>query len=332
MRDREAGVNQNSRLIVGSNRSLLTGMTTRKTLFPTLLLIALSATVSAKDYHVYFLGGQSNMDGYGFVKELPAELAKPMPDVPIFHGNMGLDGKPVDGRGIWSPLQPGHGRSFKSDGKTNIYSDRFGLELSFARRIKTTYQRQNVAIIKYSRGGTSIEADCPSAERFGCWEVVFERGEGEGKGMNQFDHFLATLANARKIKDIDGDGEPDRLIPSGILWMQGESDATGTLQVAEDYGKNLAELMFAIRDAFNTPDMPIVIGRITDWEVWTHGEVVRAEQAAFAAKDPRAELVTSTDTYGNSDKWHYDTAGYLDLGVKFADAIVHLRRKALNDQ
>ncbi len=332
MRDREPGVNQNSRLIVAINRPFLTPMTTRKTLLSTLLLTVFIATATAKDYHVYFLGGQSNMDGYGFVNELPSEFAKPMPRVPIFHGNMGLDGKPVDGRGIWSPLQPGHGRNFKSDGKTNTYSDRFGVELSFARRLQTTYQRQNIAIIKYSRGGTSIDADCPSADRFGCWEVVYDRGEGEGRGMNQFDHFLATLQNARKIKDIDGDGEPDRLIPAGILWMQGESDATGTLQVAQEYGKNLTELMTAIRDAFDAPAMPIIIGRITDWEVWTHGDVVRAQQAAFAAKDPNAALVTTTDSYGNSDKWHYDTAGYLDLGVQFADAIVHLRRKSLNDQ
>jgi hypothetical protein len=36
--------------------------------------------------------------------------------------------------------------------------------------------------------------------------------------------------------------------------------------------------------------------------------------------DPHAELVTSTDGYGYSDPAHYDSAGYLDMGEKFAEA------------
>jgi iduronate 2-sulfatase len=76
--------------------------------------------------------------------------------------------------------------------------------------------------------------------------------------------------------------------------------------------------MEGIREAFGKTK--IAIGRITDWEVWTHGEVVRQAQADFVMEDGNAALVTSTDEYGNSDKWHYDTAGYIDLGEKFAEA------------
>ena len=76
------------------------------------------------------------------------------------------------------------------------------------------------------------------------------------------------------------------------------------------------------KDLGGGDEIRVAIGRITDWEVWTHGETVRAAQAAFVKKDPNAALVTSTDEYGNSDKWHYDTAGYLDLGKKFAEALL----------
>lgn len=291
----------------------------RRTILSLSLLLA-AVPARADDIHVYYLGGQSNMDGYGKVAELTEEQREEVPGVWIFHGNMGKDGSPADGRGIWSPLRAGHGRNFASDGKANRYSDCFGLELSFARSLREKYPDRKIALIKYSRGGTSIDAAASAAERFGCWDPEWQGGEGQGKGINQFDHFLATLENARADGDIDDDGETDRLIPAGILWMQGESDAMEP-EVAAEYEENLADLMGRIREAFGSENTPIVIGRITDWDVWIHGEVVRAAQASFVAKDGNASLVTSTDEYGNSDKWHYDTAGYLDLGKKFAEAL-----------
>lgn len=286
-----------------------------------LLFPFLSCILNAADFHVYYLGGQSNMDGYGLVNELPEELREPVEGVWIFHGNMGKDGKRPAGQGIWSVLKPGHGRNFSSDGAANRYSDRFGLEITFARELRKRFPERNIALIKYSRGGTSIDPDAEAATRFGCWDPNWEGGEGEGKGINQFDHFLETLSNARADTDIDNDGETDRLIPAGILWMQGESDAMDP-KVAREYEENLRELIGEIRKAFGKEDTPVVIGRITDWEVWVHGDVVREAQARFVEKDPNASLVTSTDSYGNSDKWHYDTAGYLDLGRKFAEALL----------
>lgn len=282
-------------------------------------LLFVSATQAA-DFHVYYLGGQSNMDGYGVVKELPEDLKNGVPGVWIFHGNMGKDGTPPDGRGLWSPLKAGHGRNFSSDGTANKYSDRFGAELTFARRLRELYPNRNIALIKYSRGGTSIDSAAPAATRFGCWDPDWQGGQGAGKGINQYDHFLATLAAARKDDDIDNDGETDRLIPAGIVWMQGESDAQ-TKDVAEQYKENLTELMGLIRQALGDENTRVVIGRITDWKVWTHGDIVRAAQAAFVESDANAALVTTTDKYGNSDPWHYDTAGYLDLGKQFADAV-----------
>lgn len=284
--------------------------------------------VSAKTYRVYFLGGQSNMDGYGYTKDLPADLKQPTSGIMIFHANPSPDGVPVDGRGIWSQLKPGHGAGFKSDGTTNVYSNRFGSELTFAKTLKELAPNENIALIKISRGGTSLAIE--AAGNFGCWDPDYEKGTGKGQGVNQYDHFLAGMKRALQTQDIDQDGETDTLVPAGIVWMQGESDAVYTEEIARQYEANLKRLMDLIRATMYADDLPVVVGRISDsgnhpeGKVWKHGEIVRAAQAAFVKKDKRAALVTSTDSYGYSDRWHYNSEGYLDLGKKFAQALWNL--------
>lgn len=266
------------------------------------------------------------MDGYGFVAELPSNLAGEMDGIMIYHGNTSGDNEPVDGRGLWSKLCPGHGVGFSSDGTSNSYSDRFGVELSFAEKIKELFPDEKIAIIKYSRGGTSI--DTAAAGGAGAWLPSYTGGNG----INQYDHFLATVKGAMAAGDIDGDGRKDILIPSGILWMQGESDANNDYATSI-YKQNLAMLVDSIRTVFSAPGMPVAIGRISDSHndadslVWTWGDKVRDAQDAFVAEDGNAALVTSTDGYSYSDPWHYNSEGYIDLGKKFAEAIAGLRNR-----
>ena len=286
-----------------------------------LLIVSLvySLPVGGTTFQLYYLGGQSNMDGYGFVNELPSALQGPVEGVMIFHGNTSPDGAQIDGRGLWAELRAGHGVGFTCDGSTNTYSDRFGVELTFARRLLELQGDAHIALIKYSRGGTSIDA--AAAGGFGCWDPDYNTGNG----VNQYDHFLATVRHALAVDDIDQDGEPDVLVPAGIVWMQGESDANAE-DVARRYESNLKRLMELIRAAFRVDDLPVVIGRISDsgqdddGNVWDFGPIVRQAQARFVRNDGYAALVTTTDGYAYSDKWHYDTAGYIDLGEQFAQA------------
>ena len=59
-------------------------------------------SAEAATYDLYYLGGQSNMEGYGRVEELPEELQDPVEGVMIFHGNTAADATPEDGRGVWA--------------------------------------------------------------------------------------------------------------------------------------------------------------------------------------------------------------------------------------
>lgn len=300
-----------------------------------------SAPALAADYKLYFLGGQSNMDGYGYTKDLPQELAGEVEGVRIFCGNPAPDGDRAGGRGMWTALKPGFGVGFKSDGKSNGYSDRFGPELTFGRRIRELHgadRAAKIAIIKYSRGGTAIDPESPNTPRFGCWKVDFTGGDGDAKGVNQFDHFVACVKEALATKDIDGDGTDDTLIPAGIVWMQGESDALSE-DVAKRYEANLKDLIAHIRQelakaARVEAQVPVVIGQIADskqdakdGKMMDFLELVQAGQAAFVKNDGRAALVTSTSGYTFSDPWHYDSPAYIDLGKQFAEALVKAGEK-----
>jgi len=289
-----------------------------------LLLSSCSEEHSGTRYKLYFLGGQSNMDGYGYVHELPADLNRPISGVRIFHGNPMPDDSLGGGVGVWTELNPGHGVGFNYDGAENSYSERFGVELTFAQTLLELDLEANVAIIKYSRGGTSIDEE--AARNFGSWDPDYEGREG----INQYDHFQTTVENAMSAGDIDGDGADDTLVPSGIIWMQGESDADVTEEIAERYQGNLTELVGLIRNALGGGDIPVVVGRISesgqeeDGVVWEYGGIVRTAQAAFVEADGNAALLTSTDEYDYSDPWHYDTDGYIDLGRRFAEAVFGL--------
>ena len=281
----------------------------------------------AKDtIRLFFLGGQSNMDGYGYTKELPKSLKKDFKNVWIFHGNPVPDENPTGGQGAWAILKPGHGVGFSGYQNKNKLSKRFGLELSFAQTLQERYPNEKIALIKYSRGGSSI--DSLAAGKFGSWEADY-RGTN---GLNQYDHFLNTVKNALATRDIDGNGKDDYLVPMGILWMQGESDAT-TEAIAKKYYEHLKRLMDLIRASLRTDDVPVVIGKISDsgnndkGKVWDYGELVQHAQEKYAKTDPYASIVRSTKHYKYSDRWHYDSDGYIDLGKEFAKAIYELNKK-----
>lgn len=293
-------------------------------------ILEASSIISQEDQatpvRVYFLGGQSNMDGFGYNSELPASLNKVNRDVWIFHGNPAPDDDPTGGLGIWEPLQPGHGIGFFSDGLSNSLSDRFGVELTLAAMLQERYLGEKIAIIKYSREGTSI--DSLAAANFGCWEPDYIGATG----INQYDHFLKTVHAALSTRDMDGDGHADLFMPSGIVWMQGESDAGHTEETASRYDAHLKRLMDLFRASFHSDDLPVVIGKISDsgndedGKVWDHCELVQHAQEKYVKSDSNAAIVRSTRNYSYSDIWHYNSEGYIDLGEKFADALYKLDR------
>jgi gluconolactonase len=288
-------------------------------------------TTRADDFDLYYLGGQSNMEGFGTNSELTELERAPVEGAWIYHASAVADQQPALGLGIWARVEPGHGTGFASDGKSNQLSNRFGAELSFAAAVRQRNPHKKIAIIKYARNGSAI--DPRAASNWGCWDPDFEAPLGAYRENNQYDQFLATVRSAMMTEDIDGDGTKDRLIPCGILWMQGESDAMYGEDTARNYERNLKRLMDLMRAALRADDLPVAIGRISDSKhesatpTWKHGELVRQAQSDFVMHDRSARLVTETDRYRYSDPWHYDSPGYIELGKRFAEAILAIPQR-----
>ena len=278
------------------------------------------------EYQLYFLGGQSNMEGFGFNDELPDEYQVTSPDVMIFRGQMALDNAPHGGVGVWQPLAPGFGTGFQTDGETVHLSERFGPELLFGQKMAQQAPGVKIAIVKYALGGSGLA----EGVGYGNWHPDFS----DGAGINQYDFALRTLRNASQDVDIDGDGVPDRLVPAGIVWMQGEADAFDSQAAADDYRANIERLMNLLRAAMRVDDLPVVIGRITDsgmaddGSVMDYIETVQAAQQDFVNDDPCAAYVTVTDELGYlDDAWHYDSDGFVRLGAAFAEAMTELETR-----
>ena len=66
------------------------------------LLMTCNSSKELDIWKVYYFGGQSNMDGYGFNDQLPASLKKRIPSSMIFNGKRDNEGSPKGGIGIWS--------------------------------------------------------------------------------------------------------------------------------------------------------------------------------------------------------------------------------------
>ena len=145
-----------------------------RTLLPSVTAAILSISPGAAAdglTKVFILAGQSNMEGFGRVEELPESLRGELEGVYIFHATPCTDQSSVSGAGVWSLLRPGHGTGFKhADGK-NEYSDRFGLEVSLAHALQSAMPGRKIAIIKYARNGSSIAIE--AAGQWGCWDPDF---------------------------------------------------------------------------------------------------------------------------------------------------------------
>lgn len=268
------------------------GFTTLRVLCIIAVVFAAMPAGAGQVYEVYLLAGQSNMDGRGKTADLDEADRKLAGDAIIFYRN------PPAASAGWQPLAPGF--SVPPGYKGGLPAPTFGPEIGFAKALAKARPGIRIALIKSSKGGTSLAKD---------WTPGI-KGKPQTQGPC-YRNFIETIEQATtSLKD-----RGDAFAIKGMLWHQGESDAGST---AAEYQERLTAFIARVREDLRQPDLPIVIG-----EVFDNGkrDSIRTAQRAAAAAIPGVRFVPATDLKTWDAGTHFDAASQLELGRRFAEAV-----------
>jgi len=252
-----------------------------------------------KTYDVYLVAGQSNADGRGYTSDLTGGLAAyagTQENAKIFYVNPanGNPDNPTHNTG-WMSLAPGYSVAPGFSG--SLPSDRFGFEVSLGKALAAQDPDRNIAIIKISRGGTSLANDwAPTGGANYMWQTL----------TSKLPEALAALTAGGDTAEI-----------RGMFWHQGESDGSNPT-----YQSNLVEFIAAVRTLTGRPDLPFAIGELErdDFTPTVSGRTYQlTAMANLAATDPDTIVVSSADllTY---DGTHFTSPAYITFGERFAAA------------
>lgn len=257
----------------------------------TLVLAAVPARAATK---VFLLAGQSNMVGLGKVSELTAPYNQSQPGVNFWNSVTNQ----------WVALQGG----LPVDEGSTDHSLYFGPEVSFGYAMHNAFPADSIYLIKYAASGSGLADN--TAVPAGTWKP----SQTTSNPVRLYSSFKSVVTTAMATIT----SEPPTI--AGMLWMQGESDSFFHPD-AVAYRNNLAELVSAVRNDFNSPNMK-----------WVSGEIMGGFGTAQDTALVNNGLLTVGDLVGNATafytddlrKWpegyHYNAQGQIDLGIRFANA------------
>jgi len=288
-----------------------------------LVLAVAGAAHAGEPRDLILVAGQSNAVGFdAYAAELPADSSDkdvlfwwrcgdPPPDE---HDSTSarhwthLQAQPVgnpiqrdskDGAAAGPNLARQYGNFRKPEGG-------FGPEMGLAREL---HRKENkpLAIIKVAFSGTGMRTD---------WNPQ-DAGDGGACYRALVEETKAAIAAAH------GQGVDFRL--RALVWVQGESDANA--QDAPDYERALGTMLAALRRDLDTPQLITLLGVNPHFGNDKNPFVptVIAAQQAIAAKGPRCAYVdTATAETLLPTRTHFTAAGTLDVGQRFALALLAL--------
>ena len=246
---------------------------------------------------VFILSGQSNMSGGGPVG----------PDGLQFDPAVGDKVRIWDASDVWNKrgiLGKWASLNQLQAIKKEMRMDMIGPEFGFAKAMTELYPADEIHLIKVSKGGTPIDWWLPSAN-------------GKENGHTAL---MSNLKNAQE--KIEGDYEI-----TGMLWMQGESDAKKQ-EDAEAYQKKLEQLIALMRKKTGNPELPVVVGRLSSRILESPKfkmpfvKIVQGGEEAVAKNVKNVYVIDTDDLSQRDDLVHFDQKGQMELGKRFGEAMI----------
>lgn len=237
---------------------------------------------------IFLLAGQSNMSGRGDLADLPPDFGGD-PRIALFDNawHVRVAEEPLDDATC--------SREPWLDDDAGV-----GPGLAFGHRLVELDPDARVVLVPCAVGGTPIAWWHPDDTTRRLFSACVDRTRGA----------------------VDATGG----LVAGVLWYQGESDATADADVAGFTGAT--EHLFAnFRAAFRLPRLPIVTVRLPEEspnpDVFPHWDEIRDLQLGFGELD--AVAVVEARGPLAPVRVHLSTAAQLVLGAEMADAWAHLR-------
>ena len=214
------------------------------------------------------------------------------------------------GQGTTSELPPQYRRSprnvsFYFNGyKTNLNRFKhFGPEIGFAHEIAKRYPHSKIKLIKFAVGGTSMFAWHPN------WNAA---------KANSTRNASAGALFKKLIKTAKIPFDEENSVFAGVLWMQGEQDAKYPI-AAKQYANNLSSFVKALRLELKAPTVAFLLGKVNPpIELFPSAPTVQSAQNLAQRRIMNCHLVKTADLSKRNDLLHYNTAGQLELGKRFA--------------
>ncbi len=276
-------------------------------------ILTVSSASAADPVKIFFLVGQSNMEGKG--NPIHLDTYKDDPTIkPTYAGLKDGDGWKVrddvwitypskNGGAKHGPLTAGYG----TKGENSI-----GPEFGFGHTVGNAIEAP-VVLIKIAWGGKSVAVDFrppgapPTEDEM---KALLERAQKKKPKTtmddikNRYGHYYREVIRHAKTEMADlGKRFPKlknrELEIAGFIWHQGFNDKINrTLRDGKyaDYTKWLAQFIKDVRKDLGAPDMPFVIGELSTGGIPSRGDFQKA-QAATAKKVDNAVFVPTAEFY-----------------------------------
>ena len=238
--------------------------------------------VFKRSFNLYIVAGQSNAHGgYGNSLGYPADENGVDSQIPFFYKSPGYGSSD----GEWISMSPQKGM---------FDTFHFGPEVSFSRRLRLSGRRP--AIFKYTKPSSSLSAD---------W-----KSPGDG-GL--YDDLCNELSNAISVFGR----KMGKCVPSGMVWIQGESDAEND-GFASEYQCRQTAIVHHIRKFLKAPALPVVLSVNEDHPWVRERPEVAAAQKEIASQIRNVDFCSMLDLDKMEDS-HCTPTGLVDHGDRLFD-------------
>ena len=270
---------------------------------------------AAETRDLILVAGQSNAVGYD---AKPSELPADPRDKEVWFwwrcGDPPPDDHDSTGGSKWSHLQPqplGNPQTPRQGRQYGNFAQKdggFGPEIGLARELLAKQPRP-LAIVKAAFSGTSLGGDWnhkDAGPAGACYRALVSE--------------TRSAIAAAKERDVT-------LRLRALVWVQGESDANAG--AAPKYEQALGDMIAALRKDLEAPQLIALVGvntRFGSGKNLFMPQIVAAQQALAAKTLLCAYVDTATATIANGA--HFDTAGTLDVGRRYAASLLAVEESA----